>query len=94
MTTKAETTLAVERAATTPKQEPVELGKRVYLPGTRIRSACPKCSKPWTMDLGRDYVTQYPENGKPYEVHAYCEKCETEFVAGKVRYVLTVEAVT
>ena len=72
-----------------------EIGKRVYVPGVTLKSACPKCGKEWSMNLGHNYVAQYPVSGRPIEVHALCENmtCGAEWMAGRVAYVLTVEAV-
>lgn len=72
-----------------------EINKRVYVPGVTLKSACPKCGKEWTLNLGHDYVAQYPVSGRPIAVHALCESkdCVSEWMAGRVAYVLTVEIV-
>jgi hypothetical protein len=71
--------------------ESIELAKRTYIPGVVLHSRCPKCGRPWKLDLGDDYLS-YPETGKPTRITAYCEgKCHEEWVAGYVRVEITVD---
>lgn len=71
----------------------LEINKRVYVPGVTLESTCPKCGTAATIDLGHEYVVQYPVSNRPYPVRFGCsnEDCETEWTAGKMKYVLTAE---
>lgn len=81
-------------AAWPKEDDPVgkHIDKRLYVPGVKLKSECPECGEPWRLDLTKEYVVQYPENGRPYEVWAECSQ-DHEWMAGKMRYVLTVQIV-
>lgn len=64
--------------------------KRPTVDGVTLEDQCPKCGADWSLDLGSDYVKQYPRQMVPEDVHAFCRKCDHEWVAGKIAYALTV----
>ena len=70
--------------------EPIELGKRFYVPGVSLESNCPKCGALAETDLALDYLN-YPVVGEPYE-HTFC--CEYDDMEWSCRVVVrvTVEA--
>lgn len=71
-----------------------ELDKRPYAPGYSLHHECPKCGEEWEMDLGSEYVEQYPISGAPITVTASCDECGHEWKAGQMCYKLSVELVT
>lgn len=76
-----------------PTSERTELSKRTYAPGYTLHDTCPNCGWEWTKDLASEYLVAYPVSGAPFDVNAYCDSCEHEWVAGQACYRLTVEIV-
>lgn len=67
--------------------------KRLYLPGVRVKSKCPKCGKKQVWSGDQDYLS-YPTLGAWEEVSFYCDEGhEDDCVewSEKVKLVLTVE---
>lgn len=51
----------------------VELNiKRCYLPGVVLKGGCPVCGKPYTRDLGRDYLS-HPVANTTNDIYCYCD---------------------
>lgn len=64
--------------------------KRLYLPGTVIRSPCAKCGREATSDLEVDHLS-YPPVGELAHM-LYCETCRMSWIV-MIRLVVRVEAV-
>ena len=67
--------------------------KRMYLPGTKVKSKCPKCSKEQVWDGDTNYLF-YPVVGAPEKVYFHCDEGHEEDYAEwfeKIRLSITVE---
>lgn len=60
------------------KCKTVQLDKRSYFPGVKLKTACPKCKAKQERDFGDDYLS-YPEVGKRTKVGFDCQECNVEW---------------
>lgn len=67
----------------------MELPKRTYLDGVIFDTVCPECGNKCSEDFGEQYLS-CPEVGKYESLFMYCEECDNEWEAGKIKVDLVV----